>query len=152
MPDARAMLRRFRPAAAPGAAAPGGVPADRVADREAELADVFALLQDVELECAALLDAARNAGEARRASARSHAEALVAEGRRRADAERAGAAAAEQDEAHREVEEALRDATLEAERIRRRADARRPELVGAAEDRMRARLADRAPAIRGADV
>jgi vacuolar-type H+-ATPase subunit H len=142
MPDARAILRRFRPAAAPGAAALGGVPADRVAEREAELAEVFALLQDVEEECARLLEAARAAAESQRSAARSRSEGLLAEGRRRADAERMDAAAAVGREARREAEEALDDARREAERIASTAASRMPRLVDAAAERMRARLGD----------
>jgi hypothetical protein len=137
MPDARAILRRFRPAGSPGAAAPGGVPADRVAERDAELSQVFALLEDVEQERAALLAAARDAADAHRAAARCHADALRAEGIRRAAAERATAAAAVQEEACREVDAALGDARREADRIRHVAVARMPRLVAAAEDRMR---------------
>jgi len=137
MPDARAILRRFRPAGAPGAATPGGVPADRVAERDAELSQVFALLEDVQAERVALLAAARDAAGARRAAARSHAEALLLEGRRRADAERAAAAAEVQQELRRELDAAVRDARREAGRIRQMSVARMPQLVSAAEDRMR---------------
>ena len=52
MPQWRDFLERFRPAGTPGAAAQGGVPADRIADTAAELEPVFMMLDDVHAEAA----------------------------------------------------------------------------------------------------
>jgi len=114
MPNVRDILRRFRPAAAPGPAATGGVPADRVAEREAELAPVLALLEDVERECAQLLEAARAAATERRAQGDGQVEAVLAAGRRRADEERAAAAAARRGLADEEAQRVVRDSQDEA--------------------------------------
>jgi len=46
-------LERFRPAGTAGAAAQGGVPADRIADTAAELGPVFMMLDGVEAEAGA---------------------------------------------------------------------------------------------------
>ena len=64
MPGVRDLLYRFRPAGAPGPPSAAAVPADRVADRVAELAPVFALLAETETRCAVLREeAARDAPE-----------------------------------------------------------------------------------------
>ena len=53
MATLRDYVRRFRPAGAPGAAAPAGVPADRGAELDAELAGVFEELRGASEEAAA---------------------------------------------------------------------------------------------------
>jgi hypothetical protein len=52
MPYIREFLYRLRPAGAPGPAGPVGVPADRRADAEQELAEIFTALAATEAECA----------------------------------------------------------------------------------------------------
>ena len=78
MPRARDLLARFRPAGTPGAAAPAGVPADRVAEAERELEPVFAALAGVRAEADRIRASARLDAEGRRA------EAAARVGRRRA--------------------------------------------------------------------
>ncbi|MGZ4601972.1 MAG: hypothetical protein ACXV3S_00025 [Kineosporiaceae bacterium] len=141
MPNVRDILRRFRPAAAPGPAATGGVPADRVAEREAELAPVLALLEEVEQECAQLLEAARTAAAERRSQGAGQVEAILAAGRRRADAERAAAAAAQQRLADEEAQRIVRDGRDQARRTVEAARRRLPELVAAAAEQVRVLLA-----------
>lgn len=51
MPKVRDFLDRFRPAGTPGAAGAVGVPADRQAGAEAELAPAFAVLAEIERHC-----------------------------------------------------------------------------------------------------
>jgi hypothetical protein len=52
MPRARDFLERFRPGGTPGAVARPGVPADRQAERPAELEPLLALLAETEVEVA----------------------------------------------------------------------------------------------------
>ena len=137
MPNVRDILRRVRPAAAPGPAATGGVPADRVAEREAELAPVLALLEDVERECAQLLEAARAAATERRAQGDGQVEAVLAAGRRRADEERAAAAAARRGLADEEAQRVVRDSQDEARRTIDVGRQRLPGLVSAAAEQVR---------------
>ncbi len=99
MPTSRGFLERFRPSGTPGAAARGGVPADRVGERSAELAALFDLLAPTEAEAAlvrarALEEAERRlVGSAARV-ARRRAEAVeLAEEARRAAAEQVAAVA-----------------------------------------------------------
>jgi vacuolar-type H+-ATPase subunit H len=86
-------LSRFRPAGAPGAAAPAGVPVDRAAEAAAELEPVLALLAEAESASAAERERAQQDARDIRQQARARADGLVAEARARADGERAAAAA-----------------------------------------------------------
>lgn len=93
MPQWRAFLGRFRPAGTPGAAAEGGVPADRTADTASELEPVFLMLDDVQAEVARnLRRAAEQADEIRKDAARKAAE-VVAEAQAQAGTARAEAVA-----------------------------------------------------------
>lgn len=89
----RDFLLRFRPAGVAGAAAPAGVPADRMAEARAELAPVFDLLADTERDVAALREAGVVEARRRVERARRQARDIVAEARVRAPAVRAEAAA-----------------------------------------------------------
>ncbi|HET6966101.1 MAG TPA: hypothetical protein VFH58_15100 [Acidimicrobiales bacterium] len=120
MPDVRRFLRLLRPAAAPGAAAAVGVPADRRTELETELAPVFAALADVEAECTAIREAAA------RDASRITAEAAADAERVRADA--AVLAPAVQEEA---FEQGRHAAEKEARRILARA---RREAVRVSDD------------------
>lgn len=93
MPDLRDFLTRFRPVGTPGAAMARGVPADRVAEREAELAPVLALLAETQQDAERVRRAADEQAERQRMRAREQADAIVTEAKRRAEAERAAAAA-----------------------------------------------------------
>jgi regulator of protease activity HflC (stomatin/prohibitin superfamily) len=91
MPDLRNFLSRFRPAGTPGAPTRGGVPADRVAEREAEIQPVLELLEETRTQAERIRAAARVAADGRRERARQQADALVAAARLRAGAERTAA-------------------------------------------------------------
>ena len=71
MPDLRNFLSRFRPAGTPGAPMRGGVPADRVAEREAELQPVLELLEETRTQAERIRAAAREAADGRRLRAGS---------------------------------------------------------------------------------
>ncbi|WP_345470478.1 hypothetical protein [Actinoallomurus oryzae] len=128
----RDFLRRWRPAAVPGAAARSGVPDDRPAGAEEELAEVFGALEPVHTECRVIADAARHEADQVRARAREQAEEILAEARTAAPVVRADAM--ERARADSEAEQAA--IAAEAERratdIRRRAADRMPALVGRA--------------------
>jgi vacuolar-type H+-ATPase subunit H len=132
MPVLRDFLRRWRPAAAPGAAARSGVPDDRPAGAEAEeeLAEVFGALEPVRTECRVIADAARHEADQVRARAREQAEAILAEARAAAPVARAGAI--EQARADSEAEQAtiVAEAEQRAADIRQHAADRMPVMVG----------------------
>jgi glutamyl-tRNA reductase len=118
-------LRRFRPAGAPGAAAPAGVPRDAAKELRSELDPVFAALEEAQSEAAARREAAR--GEAARiaASAGSEVEAVRAAGRRRLA------------EVHSEVsQDRSRAVDQERQRVLARAATEAAELEATASQRM----------------
>ncbi len=112
MPQLGDFLSRFRPAGAPGAATLAGVPADREAERAAELEPVLGLLARTEQECAAMTTAAGLEADRIVAAARAGAEAIRAQAARDATVAREEAAArvlaAAREQAARE-EQAARD-------------------------------------------
>ena len=71
------ILRRFRPAVAPGPAAPAGVPADRVMEAEAELAVVFAALGPAVTEASTLVEQARADADRRQQAGVEEAQRIV---------------------------------------------------------------------------
>ncbi|MFF4038263.1 hypothetical protein [Streptomyces sp. NPDC001816] len=79
----RDFLERFRPVGTPGASATG-VPADRTAERAAELEPTLAQLTGVQQEAAGIRAAADEAAEAVRRDTAREAERLVAAARERA--------------------------------------------------------------------
>lgn len=89
----RDYLQRFRPAGVAGAAAPAGVPADRVEEASAELAPVFDLLADTERQLTALREQGLAGARHRLDRANARAAGIVASARDRAEAVRAEAAA-----------------------------------------------------------
>ncbi|WP_189786532.1 hypothetical protein [Streptomyces capitiformicae] len=125
----RDFLTRFRPAASPGRAAPGGVPADRSAELRAELAPPLALLEQAEAEARAIRERADVAAASRRREAARQAEEIVAEARAEADRVRERAAdqvlRAAEDEATALLDEAEREAVA----VRDRAGSRTPALA-----------------------
>lgn len=129
MPDLRDFLTRFRPAGTPGAAALRGVPADRVAEREAELRPVLALLAETQREADRIRREATERAERCRSRARRQADAIVAEARGRMESERAAAAARATAPAADERRQADAAATQRAARVRAIAARRTPELV-----------------------
>ncbi|MFI8089502.1 hypothetical protein ACIF9R_14465 [Streptomyces sp. NPDC086080] len=117
----RNFLTRFRPAAAPGRAAPTGVPADRSAELREELAAPLALFAQAQEEARSVREQAAAAAAARRREAERQAEAMVAA-------------------AH---EEARRVRARTAEQVLRTAESRAASLLAAA-DREAATVHDRA--------
>lgn len=77
MPRWREFLDRFRPVAAPGAAAPRGVPADRTAELTAELSPVLARLDKVQDDIERMREATARQAETIRETGRREAAAIV---------------------------------------------------------------------------
>jgi hypothetical protein len=123
------ILRRFRPAATPGPAAPAGVPVDRVHEAAAELAPVFAALQPSVVAAADALTAARAEAERRERAATEEAERIVADAQARVPAVQAEAAADEVAALDEQCAALERDAREEASRVHAVATAHRPPLV-----------------------
>ncbi|MDT0467417.1 hypothetical protein [Streptomyces gibsoniae] len=119
----RDFLTRFRPTGAPGAAVTG-VPADRAAERAAELDAPLTLLTDVQQEAAAIRVSADRAAAAIRESAARQAAGIVAAARSQAPQVRQEATTPFRRAAVREAEELRaageRAASLVHERARER--------------------------------
>lgn len=137
MPAVGDFLARFRPAGAPGPAA-GAVPADRRAELEAELQQVFALLTGPEAERRTLIDEADRAARRIREEAAESAALLVERARVDAGAIRAEAAAEVRAAVRGEHDALLAEARREADEIGRTADERLPGLVAEAVASVRA--------------
>jgi hypothetical protein len=97
VPSTRDLLQRFRPAATPGAATATGVPADRHNERAAELAGVFAALEETVAEADGIRRAAVAEAQQRRDLARQKAAARVAQARLDAESMRGQAVAEARD-------------------------------------------------------
>ncbi|MEU8865711.1 hypothetical protein [Streptomyces umbrinus] len=125
----RDFLTRFRPAATPGRAAPGGVPADRSAVFAAELVPPLALLDQAEAEARSIRERAARAAEEKRREAEARAEQIVAAAH--ADARLVRAESADRTVHEAETEAAdLRDRAIhEVAAVRERATARMPLLI-----------------------
>lgn len=136
------ILDRFRPVGAPGAAGPVGVP---VADKQgpaAELLPVFeALAADVEMG-RELVAQARREAETELAGARERAAAIVARARLDAGAERQRAAARIEESAAARDAQLLDEAAAQAAGLTAAGRARLPALVRAIVDGL---LADEPP-------
>jgi hypothetical protein len=131
----RGFLRRFR-GGVPGAPLPAGVPVDRRAELEAELAPVFELLEATQREAVATVAAARTEAERRRAAAREAAAQLGAQTQRDAEAERSAAAANRRASAGVEGRALVDAAAAEVARIDRVAGERAPAMIERLVDRM----------------
>lgn len=132
MAGLRDTLNRFRRAAAPSAPGRRGVPADRAAERESELASLFAGLAETERIAADIRQQAAVEADRMRKDAWLRAEAVVAEAVVRAEASRSDAAAHARASANRERARA-RLATLDvAEQQGHRTAERLPGLVARA--------------------
>jgi hypothetical protein len=129
MARARDFLERFRPSGTPGAAARPGVPADRQAERSAELEPLLARLAETEAEVAQIRAAARQTADLRRREGRDRARAALAAGRRQIVADRAEMVTQVQRQGAAETTAALAAAEAEAEAIRTRVKHRLPALV-----------------------
>jgi vacuolar-type H+-ATPase subunit H len=145
MVRARDILYRFRPAGAPGAAGAAGVPVDRTADLEAELAPVLSLLVDTEAACDALIEEARQRAAALRARDVESARAMVEAATGEAAAARAAAATSATQAAEVELRTIREAAVREAEQLRRRASERVPDCVSRVVERVRG-VGDSTPA------
>ncbi|WP_234376935.1 hypothetical protein [Streptomyces sp. TP-A0356] len=124
----RDFLARFRPTGAPGAAVTG-VPADRGAERAAELEPSLALLTDVQERADRLRAVADGEAEALRESAARQAAEIVATARARAPQVRQEAATAVHRVALREAEDLRAAGQRAASLVRERAQERMPALV-----------------------
>ena len=124
MPRARDLLERSRPVGTPGAAAPVGVPADRVTELARELAPVFELLTGTEAESARIRDAATDETRARAQRATEEATRIVAAARRDAEAHRVDAATRVGRMAAQETTATIAAAEREVALIRRRSQER----------------------------
>jgi F0F1-type ATP synthase membrane subunit b/b' len=129
MARARDFLERFRPSGTPGAAARPGVPADRLAERSAELEPLLALLADAEAEAAQIRAAAQQGADLRQREGQDRARAVLAAGRRQVVADRAEIVAQAQRQGAAEVAAVRAAAEAEAEAIRTRVEQRMPALV-----------------------
>jgi hypothetical protein len=123
------ILRRFRPAVAPGPAGPAGVPADRVAEAAEELAGVFVALEDAVGEARAIRDEAHAAADRDRRQGAADAAAILADARARLEAVRAEAASSHLAELDAERAAIEAGARAEAERVGRVSEDRLPALV-----------------------
>ncbi|QIZ38699.1 hypothetical protein [Saccharopolyspora sp. ASAGF58] len=125
----RGFFERFRSAGTPGAAVRPGVPVDRVAEASAELAPVFALLEDAEAEAERICARGREEAAQIRQQAQAQAEAIIADANLRAEAVRADVVAEARRVVERESESAATLANETAARLRDRARGRMPVLV-----------------------
>ncbi|MFF1273601.1 hypothetical protein ACFVZC_09360 [Streptomyces marokkonensis] len=125
----RDFLTRFRPAASPGRAAPGGVPADRSAELRAELAPPLALLERAEAEARAVRERAADAAASRLREAEGQAGAIVAGARAQAPLIRARAAERVLRAAEGEAAALRAAAEREASAVRDRARTRTPVIA-----------------------
>lgn len=142
MPSARDFLERLRPSGTPGAPSASGVPADRAAERSAELESVFSRLAGVQVEAEQLRSRGQEEAQCRRDAAAERARAIVSEARRRVEAERAAAAASGQAEAKELARMIGTDAQAEATALAGRARDRQSAFVELVVRRARAELSD----------
>ncbi|MGW2459774.1 hypothetical protein ACWC2M_12165 [Streptomyces sp. NPDC001761] len=124
----RDFLERFRPAGTPGASATG-VPADRTAERAAELEPALARLADVQQEAARIRAAAEQEADALRQNAAREAARMVDAARGYASEVRRQAAAPFLREARTEADALRAAGDRTASAIRERALERVPRLV-----------------------
>ncbi|MEU6776858.1 hypothetical protein [Streptomyces sp. NPDC046759] len=124
----RDFLERFRPAGTPGASATG-VPADRMAERAAELEPALARLTDVQQQVARIRAAADETAETLRQNAVREAEHLLSDAREQATEVRRQAAEPLLREARQEADALRAAGDRTASAIRERARERMPHLV-----------------------
>jgi hypothetical protein len=121
MPSSRGFLDRFRASGTPGAAAGAGVPADRVSERDVELAALLERLSATEHEARDIRSTAHDRATARREAGAAESRRLVAAARRDAESDRRDAAARVAALSEHETAQTLAAASAEAERIREHA-------------------------------
>jgi hypothetical protein len=142
MPSTRDLLQRFRPAATPGAASATGVPADRLDERAAELAGVFAALASTVAESDRIRREADAEAERRREGARDDVTSRLARARHEAELVRAQAVAQAHDEIASSVRGSLAAAERRAREIGQEAAHTRADDVAAVVAAVRARALD----------
>lgn len=137
-------LDRFRPAGAPGAAGPRGVPADRRADAAAELAPLLPLLDDIESEADRIRTDARDRADQLRRDAARQAACTVQTAR--AGAGEVAARAAFEVQAAAAADETAAEAAHAAElaAVRTAAAARMPDYLNRAAAQLHTLLAEAA--------
>jgi hypothetical protein len=148
----RDLLERFRPAGAPGAATPAGVPSDRAAALSDELGPVLALLADVEEECARIRREGDELAARVRADAAARAAATLAGGRDRAEAARAEVVELQHRRSKADAERELSHAHRTIATIERTSRAGIPDLVDRVVDAVRADLLGAADAVTADEV
>ena len=121
MPSSRGFLDRFRSSGTPGAAAGAGVPADRIAERDVELASVFSQIDDTEATASRIRTDAGQRAQAIRDEAAAERRRVLATARRDAEVERREAAARIAERSEHETAETLAAAQHEADAIREHA-------------------------------
>ena len=139
MPASRGFLDRFRASGTPGAAAGAGVPADRVAERDAELAAVFERLAPLEKQAEQLRADAHTRADDRQTSALAQQQRILAAARQGAEADRRDAAARVATVADAETREALAHADQTASAIAAHAERVVPQIA----DQVMAEIAER---------
>ena len=136
----RDLLERFRPAGAPGAATPAGVPSDRSAALSDELGPVLAMLADTEQECARIRREGDDLAARVRADAAARAAATLAGGRDRADAARAEVVELQHRRSKADAERELSQAHRTIAAIERTSRAGVPDLVARVVEAVRSDL------------
>jgi hypothetical protein len=122
-------LRRFRLHVVPGAPAAVPAPADRAGELEAEVAPIFAALEEAQRHAAAIVAEAERAAAAARTRAAADGQRLIAAARADSAAARADAAGTRLADADRARERLLADGRAEADRVARVAAERMPALI-----------------------
>lgn len=117
MPSSRGFLDRFRSSGTPGAASGAGVPADRIAERDVELAAVLSQIDDTEALASRIRTDARHRAQAIRDGAAADRRRVLATARRDAEVERREAAARIAERSEHETAETLAAAQDEADAI-----------------------------------
>ncbi|HSE72032.1 MAG TPA: hypothetical protein VLA97_14815 [Nocardioidaceae bacterium] len=121
------------------------MPADRVAERTAELEPVFARLVEVQEMATRIRDEAGREADRRRQEAAERGRALVASAHRQAEVERATAPLRAAREAEDQAAATLASAERDVAALRCRTTDRLPELVDRALSAVRAAMAPQGP-------
>ncbi|MGH3117420.1 MAG: hypothetical protein ACRDPQ_10680 [Nocardioidaceae bacterium] len=133
----RRYLEWLRPSGVPGAAAPAGVPVDRIAAATAELEPIFALLADCEDEAAGIRHGAGTAAERLQKEAEEAAAGLVEDADARVDRLRMETVARVHAAGQAERADMRAAAEREVARVRRQTAEQLPDLVQRVVDRVR---------------
>lgn len=140
MPASRGFLERFRASGTPGAAAGAGVPADRSAEREVELAALFERLAAVEATAAQIRSDGEDRADQHQQAAIAQSRQTLASARQQAEVERREAAARISARAQHETQQALDRAQAEADAIAQHARQETPTYVDRVVGEVLARL------------